>query len=652
MQFLSIAEIIAALDQPGSPDVLPRRRPTLKKWLEAAKVISRIRYGGNYTTEYALGGLPAEFQTFLGAPSPPESWEPLNLLDAKIEVLGAFDKFRKESGLLLWQAAQQFEQLFNQGIVCAEGSIRTTIQKISDSSIVRWFNKLRSNGETALQGQYYWQRRRAVEKDPEILEVCRGSIASSPRTIYRILQSEFPDKKLPSEASIYRWREALRKQDPTLFVSQTNPTQFRNSLQLALGNASEQIDRVNQRWEIDGTRADVLEIGGKRYTLLLAIEVFSRRALISVVEANTADNVVNLHLRKCFQTWGIPEEIRIDCGREYLNKRLQAMCLGMGINLKACIPGKPEQKPHVERMFRTLREGLLQALPGYVGYNPMLRKMLESANGGAIKGILTSQDLQDVIDGWLANNYEQRHHKGIGNIPLQQWLASPVKPKYITDDRQLDVLLLPTGTARVGKEGIYFKGTYYLDRTGKWEAHRGKRLAVRIDESKAQIYCFTDTPNSEFLFIAVDPQMAGLANVDLIAAAKKEEKARLGAVKKIFRRARRKVDELRKKKTTQPASDPNPKVVPFQRAESAPVNAEIEAVVREIDRLIDPIPAAQPLGAEAAATKFTMQQPVEAAPISAMDRYRQLRHRDRSTLSADDHAFMARYESVLKQNQK
>jgi putative transposase len=660
MRFLSIAEIIEILTQPNCPDCLPSRRTTLKRWLEENNVINQIRYGGNFTTEYALGGLPQAFQHFVNPPLLPEDLEPLSLLDAKVAILAKFDDFVRSTGKPLWQAATEFERIFNQGLTCTEQAIRSTIAKISDSSIIRWLKKIQKDGADALKGQYYWQRQRAVEKDPEILEICRGAIGHSPRTIYRILQQAYPDKKLPSPASIARWRAAVKLTEPTLFWSIVNPTVYRNSYQVACGDASEGIDQLNQRWEIDGTKADLLvdgskanifEIGGKRYTLLSAVEVYSRRVLVTVVEVNSADNVTNLFLRRAFQTWGIPEQIRIDCGREFLNKRLQGLCLGMGIELKACIPGKPEQKPHVERMFRTLREGLLQCLPGYCGYNPALRKLLESANGGPIEPILTPQDLQNQIDNWLANNYEQRNHGSLGTTPMQQWLSSPVAPKFITDERQLDLLLLPTGSARVGKEGIYFKGHHYVDRTGKWEEFRGRRVAVRLDASKAQIYCFNEAPTGEFLFVAVDPSLAGLPNIEAVVAARQHEKQRLGAARKIYRKARRKVESILNRKATQPVSTETPKVVPFQRTESAHVSAEVGAALHEIDRLVNPPTASAPT-AENLAHRATMVAPVEPIPLSSADRYQALRRKAPTDLSEAEQEFITHYESIVFSNRK
>ena len=43
------------------------------------------------------------------------------------------------------------------------------------------------------------------------------------------------------------------------------------------------------------------------------------------------------------------------------------MCERLGISIQPAIPDKPTDKPALERFFRTLRQSLLEQLPGYKG---------------------------------------------------------------------------------------------------------------------------------------------------------------------------------------------------------------------------------------------------------------------------------------------
>jgi putative transposase len=66
----------------------------------------------------------------------------------------------------------------------------------------------------------------------------------------------------------------------------------------------------------------------------------------------------------------IPEAIVIDRGSQYMSAHVLGACARLGITVQPAIPGKPTDKPTVERFFRTLREGLLQHLPAYKGVEP------------------------------------------------------------------------------------------------------------------------------------------------------------------------------------------------------------------------------------------------------------------------------------------
>lgn len=61
----------------------------------------------------------------------------------------------------------------------------------------------------------------------------------------------------------------------------------------------------------------------------------------------------------------LPESIVIDHGRVYVSDHIISACARLGISVQPGLPYKPTDKPTVERFFKTLREGLLQHLPGY-----------------------------------------------------------------------------------------------------------------------------------------------------------------------------------------------------------------------------------------------------------------------------------------------
>jgi transposase InsO family protein len=65
-----------------------------------------------------------------------------------------------------------------------------------------------------------------------------------------------------------------------------------------------------------------------------------------------------------------PESIVVDHGKVYVSEHLTSVCRRMGISIQPARLRTGRDKGPVERFLRTLREDLLQALPGYKGPDP------------------------------------------------------------------------------------------------------------------------------------------------------------------------------------------------------------------------------------------------------------------------------------------
>ncbi|MGH3949586.1 MAG: hypothetical protein ACRDSE_10725 [Pseudonocardiaceae bacterium] len=61
----------------------------------------------------------------------------------------------------------------------------------------------------------------------------------------------------------------------------------------------------------------------------------------------------------------VPETIVVDHGKIYVSEHLTSVCQRLGISIQPARLRTGRDKGPVERFFRTLREDLLQALPGY-----------------------------------------------------------------------------------------------------------------------------------------------------------------------------------------------------------------------------------------------------------------------------------------------
>jgi transposase InsO family protein len=250
---------------------------------------------------------------------------------------------------------------------------------------------------------------------------------------------------------------------------------------------SEAAKYANMIWELDGTPADLLCADGKRYMILGAIDVYSRRVVYSVEEKSNSYAIARL-LRKAILRLGVPEQVVIDNGRDYTSNHFNSICLHLGIDQKIVAPFSGDLKPHIERSFRTLSE-MFEELSGYSGHSVAEKMAIKSRksyedrqksiekwraeqklgkeeakkiwiakenDGQIIEVKYSAEQLQQIIDAWVAQIYETRIHSGknMSLSPLEKWAKTPAPPKTIENERTLDLLLGESATRMVGKEGI------------------------------------------------------------------------------------------------------------------------------------------------------------------------------------------------------
>jgi transposase InsO family protein len=108
-----------------------------------------------------------------------------------------------------------------------------------------------------------------------------------------------------------------------------------------------------------------------------------------------------------------PDTVICDNERIYLSEHVLSACARVGISVQPARLYRPTDKP-VERFFRTLRQGLLEVLPGYKGPDVFSRgKRIET------QAFYFLNELEDMIREWAATVYHHRPHEGLvdPNVP-------------------------------------------------------------------------------------------------------------------------------------------------------------------------------------------------------------------------------------------
>ncbi|MGB3441128.1 MAG: Mu transposase C-terminal domain-containing protein [Actinophytocola sp.] len=206
---------------------------------------------------------------------------------------------------------------------------------------------------------------------------------------------------------------------------------------------------------------------------------------------------------------GLPEvaaeTVVVDHGKIYLSEHLMAVCERLGISVQPARPLTPTDKAAVERFFRTLREGLLAALPGYKG--PDIHSRGADPEGCAYFFL---DELEQVVREWITRIYHRRPHRGLvepqvpglelspaemfaSGVARAGRLRIPTHPGLVFD-------FLPTAWRTIQHYGVEVHGlryngpalTAYRKRTSPFTGTHTGKWPVRYDPDDASKVYFQE----------------------------------------------------------------------------------------------------------------------------------------------------------------
>ncbi|MFA6629036.1 MAG: DDE-type integrase/transposase/recombinase [Sulfuricurvum sp.] len=361
--------------------------------------------------------------------------------------------------------------------------------------------------------------------------------------IYANLKHAFGEA-LPSLNTVDRFIKQWKETNALQWAIRVNPSKAKSHFQPAHGSRSEHIKYKNQVWELDGTVADVMTSDAKRWTIVAAIDVFSRRPVVTLEKSNTSYALAR-NMRKALIKLGIPDIVLTDHGRDYKSNHFESVCLSLGIDHKTTDPFSGDQKPHIERFFGTLTRELFRSIDGFVGHSVeersaiqsgmhlkdrlesikrwrekaydadsfasalLKRKKQEEYGGLPIEVPLTSDELSEWIDRWVNAMYERRDHRKLRMSPMEKWESDPTPAQTVGNLHSLDFLLGKSEYRTILKEGIVItrngiKGEYHHPSIA---GMTGKKVMVIEPDEMGEILVYDE--NREFLCVAIDPTLQG-----------------------------------------------------------------------------------------------------------------------------------------------
>ena len=100
---------------------------------------------------------------------------------------------------------------------------------------------------------------------------------------------------------------------------------------------------------------------GRQIRILNIIDDYNREALFVEAHFSYPGQRVVRALEILEMERGLPEQIRVDNGPEFLSKVFKNFCENNGIRINYIQPGKPNQNAYIERFNRLYREDILDA---------------------------------------------------------------------------------------------------------------------------------------------------------------------------------------------------------------------------------------------------------------------------------------------------
>jgi transposase InsO family protein len=652
---------LVALSLPGLPGTRRRMRDHLERL--GVRPFARIRNGG-VTHVYQKEALPRDLRLAIAARLGPflpgaglgatkaaiaapealtRSQQQLlaatprraTRAETRAVAVRAFEAWVLIVGLRGRRAAERFAELWAAGAIEAPDWVLEALPALSAPSLLRWQQRLASEGAIALAGDYK-PRLSIIDADPVLRDAAEGLIYRHPhakgsdlRDALKALCNDGRD--LPSYRACCRWLADWKAKRRQLHQHLLNPDAHRGRFMPAFGDAAAGVERPNQLWEMDSTPGDaMLRVGDRRvrHSVIGVVDVHTRRKLLLVWPTSNSEGIALL-IRRAILEWGVPEAIKTDNGADYTSRAVSRVLADLGVSHKLTRPFSPEEKPHIERALGAFSHGLVELLPGFAGHNVAEAQALRErqtfasrlmSRGEVADCPLSPEEFQRFCDRWSGEYHFRRPHAGLGNRTPEEVMRAWTGPlRRVADERALDLLLAPVvGLRTVTKKGIRLdRGTYIAAALGSLV---GEQVECRHDPADlGRIYVFTT--EGAFVAVAEDPERTGIDRRAVAQAAKavarrgvSEQRARLKEAAKALPKGAALAEAILD------AAAPAANVVAFPRAAAPHSTPAIEQLGRAA-RADEAMPPAERSAEEAARAAWVAEKArrraVEAAEDSA-----------------------------------
>ncbi|QOK91540.1 transposase family protein [Ralstonia pseudosolanacearum] len=493
-------------------------------------------------------------------------------LDARFGVVRSWETwFASVQPMTRSASWDVFTDAYNAGEITVDQAVRARLPEVSSRSMRRWVLDYERDGMAGLIDHKDGKLRKDVNvftTQPALEKVTIALLIARPhlgvQNLLDLIVEAATDRtngerlfNVPTYHQAHRYLKAWKEKNAELFTAATNPDQWKNSYMVAFGDASANVVRLNQRWEMDATPADWMltddDKRERRYSASAVIDVYSRRMLF-VLAPTPKTETHKMALRLALLAWGVPEEIVTDNGQDYQSIEFKETLRQLDIHHHTTGPFSPWEKPHVERGIQTLLHSNLEALDAFIGHNVAERSAIEARRSfaerlfkkdAAVTVALSGQKLQALINDWLVGTYEHRQHGGLNDrTPFEVASAYRGEIHRIENERALDILLAqPAGKGRyvVGKSGLTIDGANFI--APELAVYVRQDVLTRQLPDYGQIAVFLAETN-EFICVAVCPERTGVSRKEIAAHARELQRSNVKTLRRAAKLPKLDADEL------------------------------------------------------------------------------------------------------------
>lgn len=199
------------------------------------------------------------------------------------------------------------------------------------------------------------------------------------------------------------------------------------------------------------------------------------------------------------------ETVLVDHGKIYLSEHLMSACARLGISVQPARVYQATDKAALERFFRTLREQLLAALPGYKGPDVYRR-----GKNPEQQAFYFLHELERIVRQWTAECYHRQPHDGLRlpEVPGLQlsplemfahgaaragFLQVPARPDLVFDFLKVEWRTVQHYGVEVG--GLRYDGPAlngHRNQASPYGGEHAGRWPVRVDPGDVSRVWFQD----------------------------------------------------------------------------------------------------------------------------------------------------------------